>query len=70
MMVCLAGVLAGQPRMAAMANVCSLASALRLRAVPICVRGLRLLEVIGVNLLLSLSQCGERGESPYCEHES
>jgi hypothetical protein len=56
--------------MAAMTNGRSFVSALRLRAVSICVRRLRLLEVIGVNLLLSLSQYGERGESPYCEHES
>ena len=70
MMVSPAGVLTRHPYMAAMTSSGSLVSALRLRAVSICVRRLRLLEVIGVNLLLSLSQCGERGESPYCEHES
>ena len=70
MMVSPAGVLTRHPYMAAMTSSGSLVSALRLRAVSICVRRLRLLEVIGVNLLLSLSQYGERGESPYCEHES
>ena len=53
-----------------MSNVCSLVGALRLRAVSICVRGLRLIVVVGVNFLLSLRHYGERWENPNCQHES
>ena len=69
MMVSPAGVLTRHPYMAAMTSSGSLVSALRLRAVSICVRRLRLLEVIGVNFLLSLGLCQERGENPNCQHE-
>jgi hypothetical protein len=70
MMVGLAGVLTRNPCIAAMTNGRSFVSALRLRAVPICVRRLRLLEVIGVNLLLSLGEDRERWENSNRQHES
>ena len=53
-----------------MTNVCSLVSALHLRAVSIGLRGLRLIVVVGVNFLLSLGLHQERGENPNCQHES
>ena len=53
-----------------MSNVCSLVCALRLRAMRIGLRGLRLIVVIGVNFLLSLRHYGERGENSNCQHES
>lgn len=55
MMVGPAGVLTRHADMSAMSNVCSLVSALRFRALCVYLRRLRLLEVIGVNLLLSLA---------------
>ena len=67
MMVSPAGVLASHPRIAAMSDVCNLVGALRLRAVRIGLRGLRLIVVIGVNFLLGLDQYGEDSN---CDHES
>lgn len=61
MMVSPAGVLTRHADIAAMTNGRSLVSALRLRAVSIGLRGLRLIVVIGVNFLLSLRHYGERG---------
>ena len=70
MMVRLAGVLARHTDMSAMTNGCNLVSALRLRALSVCLRRLRLLEVIGGNFLLSLRLHQERGENSNCQHES
>lgn len=70
MMVRLAGVLARHTDMSAMTNGCNLVSALRLRALSVCLRRLRLLEVIGVNLLLSLGEDRERWENSNRQHES
>ena len=53
-----------------MTNVCTLVSALRLRAVSICLRRLRLIVVIGVNFLLSLGEYRERWGNSNRQHES
>ena len=72
MMVTLAGVLTRHPRitMTAMMRVCDLVVALCLRAVYIGLRRLRLLVVVGVNLLLGPSLYQERGKNSNCQHES
>ena len=72
MMACPAGVLARHPRMAlpSLARGCGLVPALRLQAVRIPLRRLRLLVVIGVDLLLGPGLYQERGENSNCQHES
>jgi hypothetical protein len=56
--------------MAAMIDGHSLVSALRFRAMCICMCRWRLLEVIGVNFLLRLGQYRERWENSNRQHES
>jgi hypothetical protein len=67
-MVCSAGVLTREARMAAMTG--ALVSGLRLCGVRTGLRQLRLVEVVGVNFLLGLGQYGECGNDSNCEHES
>ena len=62
-MVSPAGALTRHADMSAMTNVCSLASALRLRALSVGLRRLRLLEVIGGNFLLCPSLNRKRGKN-------
>ena len=69
-MVSPTGALTRHADMSAISNVCSLVSALRLRARSVGLRRLRLLEVIGGNFLLSLRLHQERGENSNCQHES
>ena len=64
MMAGLAGVLTCHPDMTAMSNVCNLVGALRLRAMRIGLRGLRLIVVVGVNFLLSLGLRQNAGKTP------
>jgi len=71
-MVSPTGMLTRHARIAvtAMMRACNLVVALRLRAVSTCMRRWRLLEVIGINFLLCLSQYRERWENSNRQHES